>query len=267
MRNINVQPIQSIERAIAILNCFSFERSKLTIDEVMKKTGLSKATAYRMLWTMEKNGLIQYDPRENIYRLGYKMVEYGGIVLENLDIRREAEPYLHQLFEETQHTVLLAARQYDTLQYLLRYDSDEGFQPQSYVGRRRVLHYGAMGTVFMAYLPQKEAEQLIEKCPLERHTPYTLTEPKAYFKRLAQIRQDGYFVDVDETFVGFTAIAVPVKDATGQVAAVIGIAGPSFKLVGETRQKIIALAKKAAYEISRRLGFVGGRYYGTSNSV
>lgn len=256
MRNINVQPIQSIERAISILNCFSFERSRLTIDEIVARTGLSKATVYRMLWTMEKNGLIQYDSRQNIYRLGYKMMEYGGIVLENLDIRREAEPFLQKLHEETQHTVLLVSRQHDTLQYLLRFDSDEGFQPQSYVGRRRVLHYGAMGTVLMAYLPRKEAEELLEKYPLEQHTPYTLLDLEAYFKRLDEIRQQGYFVDVDETFVGFTAIAVPIYDSTGQAVAVVGIAGPSYKIVGSIRQKMIAMAKKTAQEISKRLGYV-----------
>src|SRR5690606_29753373 len=226
MRKINIQPIRSVEKAISILNCFSFERSKLSIDEVMKRTGLAKATEDHMLWTLEINGLLHYDPKENNYRLGYKMMEYGGIVLENLDIRREAEPYLQELFEATGHTVLLVVRQFDTLQYLLRFDSDEGFQPQSYVGRRRVLHYGAMGTVLMAYLPRKEAEELLEKYPLEQHTPYTLLDLEAYFKRLDEIRQQGYFVDVDETFVGFTAIAVPIYDSTGQAVAVVGIAGP-----------------------------------------
>lgn len=263
MRKLNVQPIQSVERAISILNCFSFDRSKLTIDEVTKRTGLSKATAYRLLWTMEKNGLIHYDPKENNYRLGYKMMEYGGIVLENLDIRREAEPYLAELFEATGHTVLMVVRQEDTLQYLLRFDSDEGFQPQSYVGRRRVLHYGAMGTIFMAYLPREEAKQLVAKYPLEKHTPYTLTDLDSYFKRLDKIRQDGYFVDVDETFVGFTAVAVPVWSSKGEVAAAIGVAGPSFKLEGGTREKIIKLTKEAATNISRRLGFIN-RYVTSS---
>lgn len=129
MRKINVQPIQSVERTIQILNCFSFDHSELAIDEVIQKTGLSKATVYRLLWTLEKNGLVHYDTKQNVYRLGYKLLEYGGIVLENLDIRREAEPFLVDLHESTHHTILLAVRQQDTMQYLLRFDSDEGFSP------------------------------------------------------------------------------------------------------------------------------------------
>ncbi|MEB3100055.1 IclR family transcriptional regulator [Ferviditalea candida] len=260
MRNINVKSIQSVDRAIHILNCFSFDRSQLTIDEVTQKTGLSKATAYRLLWTLEKNGLIHYDVKENVYRLGYKMLEYGGIVLENQDIRREVEPFLLELHEKIQHTVLLAVRQEDTMQYLLRYDTDEGFQPRSYVGRRRILHYGALGTIFMAYLPEEEARAIVRQYPLEAHTPNSITDEEQYFKRLKTIREQGYFIDVDETFVGFTAVSVPVMNAGGRVEAVIGIAGPSFKFVGETLQQILELTQKTAASISLRLGYVEGRF-------
>src|SRR5690606_10428332 len=81
---------------------------------------------------------------------------------------------------------------------------------------------------------------------------------------LDQIRRDGYYVDVDETFVGFTAISVPVWSSTGEVAAAIGVAGPSFKLEGETREKIIQLAKETAANISRRLGYVDRRVTSSS---
>lgn len=260
MRNINVKSIQSVDRAIHILNCFSFDRGQLTIDEVTQKTKLSKATAYRLLWTLEKNGLVHYDMKENVYRLGYKMLEYGGIALENLDIRREVEPFLLELHESIQNTVLFAIRQQDTMQYLLRYDSDEGFQPRSYVGRRRILHYGALGTIFMAYLPEEEAQAIVRKHPLEAQTPNSITDEEKYFNRLKTIRGQGYFIDVDETFVGFTAVTVPVMNAKGNVEAVIGIAGPSFKFVGEKLEEILKLTQQTAASISLRLGYVEGRF-------
>jgi DNA-binding IclR family transcriptional regulator len=256
MREINIEPIRVLERAIHILNCFSFEKVELSIDDIVARTKLAKATAYRLLWTMERNGMIQYDSKENKYRLGYKMLEYGGIVLENVNIRREAEPFLYELFETTGHTVLLGVPQEDTIQYLLRYDSDEGFQPRSFIGGRRVMNIGALGTVMMAYMNGEYIQKLLAEHPLEAHTPHTVTDINVFTERLAAIGEQGFFVDVDETFIGFTAIAAPIFDSRGEVIGSIGLAGPSFKMEGETRKQLIGLTTKAAHKISMRMGFV-----------
>lgn len=255
MRKVNVKANQSVERAIKILNCFDFKQNvDLMIDDIVRKTALSKATAYRLLWTLEKNGLIQYNSREGTYRLGYKLLEYGGMVFENIDLRREAEPFLIGLHESTKHTVLLAIRQGDTSQYLLQYDSDESFQPSSFIGRRKVLHYGALGILLMAFMPESEARRIVDQNPLEAHTPYTVTDEDEFFERLEKIRNDGYFVDVDEMFVGFTAITAPIYSVGGDVVASAGVAGPTFKLQGQVRSEIIQQTIEAAYDISKQIG-------------
>ncbi|MFC3885127.1 IclR family transcriptional regulator [Bacillus songklensis] len=256
MRELNIEPIRAVERAIQILNCFSFERPDLSIEEIIEKTKLAKATVYRLLWTMERNGLIQYDQKENRYRLGYKSLEYGGIVLENLDIRREADPYLHELHELTGHSVILAVRQGDTVQYLLRYDSDEGFQPRNFIGRRRILHNGALGILLLAYMQADFIEELLNRYPLEPHTPNTVVDKEQFLHRLREIRKEGIFVDVDETFIGFTAIAVPIYGGKDNVIAVLGISGPSFKMEGESRERLIKQIKEAAMKVSQRMGHI-----------
>jgi IclR family transcriptional regulator, KDG regulon repressor len=256
MRELKIEPIRAVERAIQILNCFSFERPNLSIEEIIEKTNLAKATVYRLLWTMERNGLIQYDQKENRYRLGYKPLEYGGIVLENLDIRREADPYLQELQELTGHSVILGVPQGETVQYLLRYDSDEGFQPRNFIGRRRILHNGALGNVLLAYMNMVFVRELLEQHPLESYTPHTLVNTEQFLDRLQEIRKRGIFVDVDETFVGFTAIAVPIFLGKDEVVAVIGISGPSFKMEGESRERLIKQIKETAIKISRRMGHI-----------
>jgi IclR family transcriptional regulator, KDG regulon repressor len=256
MRDIKLEPIRAIERIISILNCFSFEDASLSIEVIVEQTGLAKTTVYRMLWTLEKNGLIYYDIKENTYRLGYKFLEYGGIVLENLDIRREAEPVLSELHKISGHTVLLAIRQKDVIQYLLSYDSKDEFQSRSYIGRSRTLHYGALGIVLMSYMPINEAKTILQKTPLEKRTPYTLIDEEKYYQRLEQIRNEGFYVDIDETFVGFTGISVPIFGFNGEILAAIGVAGPSFKLEGQDQERIIRLTKVAADEISQKLGYL-----------
>lgn len=256
MRELNVESVRAVERAIQILNCFSFEKPTLPISEIIEKTGLAKATAYRLLWTLEQNGLIQYDPKENTYRLGYKSLEYGGIVLEHLDIRREAGPYLLGLHEQTGHSIVLGVPQGETIQYLIRYDSDEGFQPRNFVGRRRILHNGAFGITLLAYMEPDFIEDLLDRYPLEAFTPNTLVDREKFIQRLEVIRNDGYFVDVGETFLGFTAITAPIFDRRDHPVGAVGVSGPSFKMEGEAREHLIKLTTETAKKISMRMGYV-----------
>lgn len=254
MRELNVESVRAVERAIQILNCFSFDRPNLSIAEIMEKTKLAKATVYRLLWTLEQHGLIQYDQQDNTYRLGYKPLEYGGIVLENLDIRREAGVYLLELFERTGHSTVLVVPQGESIQYLIRHDSDEGFQPRNFIGRRRILHNGAFGIAILAFMEMDFVEGLLDRYPLEAFTPNTLTDREQFKRRLEEIRRAGYFVDVEETFVGFTAIAVPIFDRNNHAIAAIGISGPSFKMEGEAREQLVRQTTEAAKKISLRMG-------------
>ncbi|GAE26577.1 transcriptional regulator [Halalkalibacter wakoensis JCM 9140] len=254
MRELNLEPIQSVERAIHILNCFRYEKPELSIEEIMNKTKLAKTTTYRLLWTLERNYLIQYNQVTNRYRLGTGFLEYSGIVYEHLDIKRESEPYLQKLYEETGHSVILAQPQSETIQYLVRYDSEDGLQPNNYVGRKRILHNGAFGIVLLAQMDLTFVEALLEDYPLEERTPKTITDQTLFIERLAEIKENGYFVDVDETFVGYTAISAPIFNDRNQVIASVGISGPSFKIEGERRKQLIDQVKNTGIEISLQMG-------------
>ncbi len=256
MREIKIEAIRSVDRSIQILNCFSFEKPVLSIEELMEKTKLAKATIYRLLWTMERNDLIRYDQKTNEYRLGFKHLEYGGIVLENLDIRREAEPYLMELHERSGHSAILAVPQGEMIQYLLRYDSNEGLQPNNFIGRRRILHNGALGIVLLAYESADFVKQLLEQHPLEALTPKTLLDPERFFRRLEEIRQKDYYVDVDETFIGYTAIAAPVFREQNKAIAAIGVSGASYLMEGKKREQLIHLISETVKKISIRMGYV-----------
>ncbi|MEX2416577.1 MAG: IclR family transcriptional regulator [Paenibacillaceae bacterium] len=255
MRELNIEGIRSVDRAIQIMSCFSFEKPVMSIEELMKKTKLAKATIYRLLWTMERNDMIRYDQKTKEYRLGFRHLEYGGIVLENLDIRREAEPYLVQLHELSGHSVILAIQQGESVQYLLRYDSHEGLQPNNFVGRRRVLHHGALGITMLAYMPMDFVIELLDHYPLEALTPKTLIDQERFLLRLQEIKQQNYYVDMDETFIGYTAIAAPVFREQNKTIAAIGISGASYKMEGERREHLIKITTETAMKISLQMGY------------
>jgi len=255
MREINMKPLQSFERILGILDCYSFDQPELSMDEIIKKTGYPRSTVYRMLVTLEKNNLIVYDPKENTYRLGHKLLTYGGIVLQNLEVRREAEPILAQLYNQTEQTILLAIREHDFLRYIVSYESDEFFQPKAHVGKTRVIHHSPLGITMMAYLPVEEVEGILARNPLIKRTPYTLTDKEQFMERLKVIRKDGYFIDTDESFEGNSGICVPVFGLYGDVVAAVTIAGQNHKILPQ-KDLYLTLLRDAAQKISSKLGYV-----------
>ena len=145
MREVKVKTNQSLEKTIAILDCFSVDTQYLTIENICKMVDIPKPTAYRLLFTMEKLGLVHYNSEDATYCLGMKMFEYGGVVLKRLNVINVASPYLTALHHETGFTVLLAILEGNNLIYIDKRSTVEGLSYTSTIGRFRDSHYGALG--------------------------------------------------------------------------------------------------------------------------
>ena len=254
MRDIKVQSIRVIDRLISVLNCFSNEYPTLYIENIVEKTKLPKATVYRILWSLEQNGFIQYDDKENNYSLGHKFLEFGEIVKENQDVLKEAGAILSKVHIELGFPILMAVRQKESIQFLLAFENPDGIQSGSYVGRKRALNIGALGIALMAYLPLEECKKILNQLPLEKRTPYTLVDEDQFLERLDTIRQKGYFVEKDEVNVGFSGIGVPVFNRNQEIIAVIGTFGSNFDMNPKVNKKIIKTLKDTADQLSKRVG-------------
>ncbi|TBL73311.1 IclR family transcriptional regulator [Paenibacillus thalictri] len=255
LRDLNINYIQSVDRAIDILNAFSAEKPALTIDEVMKITELTRATAYRLLYTMERRGLIRYDTAAYQYRLGLKMLDYGYQLTSSLDIVKEAEDILTGLHVKTQQTVLMVLIEDEQLVYVFKKEKEEGLKYSSSVGQRRSLFYGVLGRVALAYLPEERIAKLLSG-PIPKETPHTVTDKQQMLEQLAEIRRTGICVEVNETTLGVTAIGAPIYDAKKNVVAATGIICPSIQLSEDQLQQFKEMLRKAAADISGRLGYI-----------
>lgn len=120
MRNVNINSIRAVDRAIDVLETFSLKATSLSIDEIACTAKLPKATTYRLLYTMERRGLIQYDESTLRYRLGLRLLKFGGLVTASLDLHNEAEDILIELFQQTQQTVLMTVLEGDEMVYIFR---------------------------------------------------------------------------------------------------------------------------------------------------
>ena len=256
--------IRAIGRAIQVLDCFSFQQKDHTMGELARETRLSQSTVFRILQTLEKRKLVAYDPPSNSYSLGIKLLELGGIVFSSISLRKAASPFLDQLEARINHTVLIAILEGGELVYIDKRAGDEPIRLTSEVGKRRPPFFGMLGKTLMAYLPEKEVDELLRRYPLEKVAPRSITDPRKFKRNLKEIREKGYTYEYSEAVDGVIGIAAPVRNHLRKVVAAIGTAFPAFSVDDRRIKEIIHLITDTAKEISSSLGFIelskeGGR--------
>src|SRR5512136_1393356 len=102
------ESVRAVERALAILLCFSRNTPELTLTQIAERVGLNKSTVHRLLATLDHNRFIQRDPSTGAYRPGIRLMQFTYLMLEQNDLRRYAMPFMHHLWEQVRETVDLA---------------------------------------------------------------------------------------------------------------------------------------------------------------
>jgi IclR family KDG regulon transcriptional repressor len=249
--------IQALERALDILDCFSFQNKEMSLSEVVNQTGLNKTTVKRLMANLTTRGYLQQDPKSKRYQLGMRLFELGGIVFSSFSLRKAAAYPMSRLQNVTGATVLLGVMMEEQLVYIDKREGNGMIRISSDIGWRRPLHYGMLGMVLMASLNPEDVKKILKKYPLEAHTPFSLTDKDSFSRRLERIRKQGYVAEREEAVEGVIGIAAPIRDYSRQVIAALGIA----LTVGQTNSEkgidsIVDLVKKTCDEISDDLGYL-----------
>jgi IclR family KDG regulon transcriptional repressor len=250
--------IRAIDRAVHILECFSLKQNELTLGEFTERTGLSKSTTFRILQTLERHQFISYNPTANRYALGIKLFELGGRVFFTLNFRSVVASFLDRLSQKGERTVLAAMHENGELLYIDRRERKDSVRFSSEIGKRRAPHFGMLGKTLMAYLPEEQIDELLERYPLAKIASRAVTDPQIFKSHLREVRKKGYTLEDSEAVEGMLGIAAPVRNHLGEVVAAVGITFPSFKVAERTIAEAIATVKETTDEISLALGYPGG---------
>lgn len=246
--------IQSIERAVAILNVFSADEPDLRVSDIAQRLGLHKSTVHRFLVNLEGAGLLERTPTGGRYRLGLRLFELGSLVMQRMNLWDEALPYLEELVRETGETGHMAVLDSGEAVYVERVEARRALRVPSAVGRGYPAHATNLGKVLMAYAPAAEVEEIIITKGLAGFTRNTITDADALRDELALIRERGYSIDNEEYDEGLRCIGAPVRDHTGAVVAAIGIGGPVTRVTPDRIDNLAEVVTRAAGALSRRLG-------------
>ncbi|HRV91712.1 MAG TPA: IclR family transcriptional regulator [Anaerolineae bacterium] len=247
--------IQSVQRAAAILRCFTKTEPELSVTAIGELLGLHKSTVSRLLATLKQEGLVEQVSETGKYRLGLTLVTLAGIVLENIDLRQVAHPYLQALAEKTQETVNIVILDGDEC---VNIDGVTSPRPIKYIGRmgRRTPTYcTAAGKVLLAYLaPDQQRDALPNN--LIQFTENTIVTRQHLLQSLVQVREQGYAVVHEELQPGVSSVAAPVCDHSQSVCAAVTISGPTYRIGADEVLSFLQPLQETAHGISAQLGCV-----------
>ena len=223
---VNAGRVQSVQRAAALLEAIAEAPEPQTAPDLAERCGLNRSTAWRILATLEDEGLVERDAATNRYSLGPAVARLTAAGTEAMP--RLARPHLEQLARRTGETVSLAVPRGLQLVYVNQVEAPHVMAPD-WLGRTVPLHATSTGKALLAWLPSEELEAVIAQ-PLPRFTDSTITELGKLRQEMERVRRRGYAVSRGELEGGLWGVSAPVLDRRGRPIAVVSVWGAEGRL-------------------------------------
>jgi IclR family KDG regulon transcriptional repressor len=246
--------VKSVYRAVKILDVLSSEGEK-SVTEISRSLNFPKSSVHEIISTLLEAGILEKDSDRNRYSLGLKLFELGKQAQANLEISKVAIPSLRGLHAQLDETVHLTVLDGMEVLYIECFESTKRLRTYSVIGVRAPLHCTAVGKAILAYLDEREVDEVIQSMGLPRFTENTITDRQRLNAEMKNIRDCGFAIDDMEHEDGVRCVGAPVRNHTGKVVASISVSGPSQRMTSSRLGEFAPLVMERAAEISKRLGY------------
>lgn len=241
--------VQSLERGLSALRAFTPERPQLTISEVAERTGLSRATARRLLLTLADLGYLVQERRE--FRTTRKVLELASAHVGVADPWGFARPYLESLTERTGESASIAVLDGSEIVYVARTPTRRLMTLAITVGSRLPAHATSKGRVLLANLPEAELEAFFARTAMSRFTDTTVIDHEHLRGILSDVRRQGWAMVEEQLEAGLCSVAAPLTDANGRVMAALSVCAHAGRVDPTAlRQEFLPLVQESARRIS-----------------
>ena len=224
--------VQSIDRALDVLEALAERGGPAGLSEIAVRTGLPYGTIHRLLRALLARGYVRQDS-DRRYALGGALVRLASAA-EGM-VAAWARPYLSRMVELSGETANLAVLEGDFVVYVAQVQSPRRLRMFAEVGRRVLPHSTAVGKVMLA--DRGDAAAVLERTGLPRRTGHTITSVEAMLGELAAVRERGYAMDLGEEELGVHCLAVPVRDGD-RVIASMSVSGPAERIDALDRDEL-----------------------------
>jgi len=252
--------VTALSRGISILEAFDEANPELGITQIARKVGLSKTTTFRLVQTLVVLRYLVLSS-ENKYRLGPRVLSLGFNVLQTLDLKTIAAPYLQSLSKECHETVNMAVLDEDELVYIERIRTQQIVNINLHVGSRLPLYNTAMGRALLAYLPEPWLRDYILRMAEDTDaSPHLGHRGEKLLTLLETVRMKKYAVNDEDLVKGLRSIAAPIRNGRGEVVAAVNIAVPSARVTVKGLERTCGPQLLSTVQtISEVLGFRGDK--------
>ena len=213
--------VQSLERGIAVLRSFDGEAPRQTLADVARATGLTRATARRLLLTLEHLGYARTDGKH--FELTPRVLDIGYSFVASLNLTQIAQPYLEALSEEVAESVSVSVLDDTDIVYVARVPTKRIMTVAIGLGSRFPAYQTSMGRAMLAELADDEIVDVFERSDHTRTTPNTVTSADELLEHIAAVRADGWCLVDQELEAGVRSLAAPIRDATGAAVAAVNV--------------------------------------------
>jgi DNA-binding IclR family transcriptional regulator len=247
--------MSAVTKALDIFEAILNNKGEISLVDLAKATGQKISTTYRICSALVKRRYLYQQQERGKYSLGYKFLLFNDITNTSSNIKREAIPFLKDLFKKISETVVLSV--FDGVEPIdiativpdLVIKAVPGLTPMS------PFHCSAVGKVFLAHMPDDVKEKILSTLELTAYTDLTITDINRLRSELKTIAKEGIAYDDEEFLIGLRSAAAPVRGENGEVFACVSYLAPSTRVSSLKMKQFTPLVKTCALLISKALGY------------
>jgi IclR family transcriptional regulator, pca regulon regulatory protein len=248
----NTDFVQSLDRGLAVIRSFGPERERLSLSEVAKATGLTRAAARRFLLTLVKLGYVRSNGRE--FSLRPRVLELGYAYLSGLTLPEVAAPHMEELVARLHESSSISVLDGDHIVYVVRVPTKRIMTVAISVGTRFPAYATSMGRVLLAEASEDELERYLAEVRFESFTRRTVTDAARLRAILGDVARQGYAIVDQELEEGLRAVAAPIRGAADVGTAAINVSAHASRVsMAALRAEILPVLLQTAQQIEADL--------------
>jgi IclR family acetate operon transcriptional repressor len=252
------ETVQSLSRALGLLNALAAQDGGLALSEVARTVGLAVSTTHRLLSTLQQEGFVRFDEERGVWTVGVQAFIVGSAFLRARELTAVAKPVMRRLMERSGETVNLAVEDRGEAIYVAQVECRKMMRAIARPGGRAMMHASGVGKALLAAMGTEEAERVAAMHGLPAETSKTIRSVDGLRAELEQVRRRGYAVDDEENAVGLRCVAAAIYDEYAQPVAALSLSGPTARIGDALVAPLGTAVREAADEITSALGGKNG---------
>lgn len=245
--------VQSLDRALRILAIVA-EADGLSLSEIAARSGIAASTAYRMLTTLERHGMVEFEKTAQLWSVGVATYRIGAAFLRRRKLADRSRAVMQELMEKTGETANLGLAEDNSVVFVSQVETHQAIRAFFRPGTRSPFHASGIGKAILSHLPADRVSAILRKTGLEAYTSRTLSDPTALARDLWESRIRGFAVDDEERNLGMRCVAAAIFNEFGEPTGGISVSGPTVRVTPERVAQWGPLVREAAEAVTQMIG-------------